>query len=157
MANYRKDTIYQEAFRHYWHLSVAYGFKAYGDFSPPKYGVAAASALYGYRVSKINKLLIGLDYFHDNSLINEEVYIRDKVAISRIGIFFGNEFILDRLGLFFGVGQYIFKQTPRNANNYIKVGLRYHVYKNIFTALVLKTHYGQADNFELTIGYTFKK
>lgn len=152
----RLDTIHAPLNRHYLHVSLGVGAKVLGDFGTTYYRTLAASVQYGYFVGQFSKLLLSLDAFRDNSLL-DSTNRANNTDINRLGIWAGHEFMHGRVGVVFGWGYYFYKKTERDANNYIKVGLRYHFHKNLFGAIILKTHYGQADCFEWTLGYTFPR
>lgn len=153
---FRKDTAFNQNKRHYFYFMGALGLKASGnsEFERSDYLTYATSIQYGNKIGKISKLLVSFDAFKDNTLVNQREYNQNEANIMRLGVWFGHEFCMGRIGLFSGLGYYIYKKTNRDAPAYIKVGLRYHISDHIFAAFVLKTHFGQADNFEWTLGYS---
>lgn len=150
----KRDSVYPAARKNYFHFLVAGGAKVLAEFGTTYYPTYAASAQYGRRINKISKLLVSLDAFRDESLLGDSLKSNVGKDLNRYGIWLGHEWMHGRLGLVFGWGYYFYKKTDRDANNYIKVGLRHYFHKNIFGGLTLKTHYGQADCFEWTIGAT---
>jgi len=149
-----RDSIYPAAKKNYLHLSMAGGAKVLGEFGTTYYPTFAASIMYGRRVGKISKLLVSLDAYRDESLLGDSLKINKGKDLNRYGIWVGHEFMHGRLGLLFGVGYYLYKKTDRDAPIYIKAGLRHYFHKHFFGGVMLKTHYGQADCFEWTLGYT---
>lgn len=151
---YQKDTIEVKVKKNFLHLTAGFGTKVIGDSGTKYFPVYAFSVNYGRRLGKVSKLLAGLDFFRDQSLLDSSNIIKG-VDINRIGLFLGHEFMFGRLGFVAGSGLYIYKKTDRDAPFYLKIGLRYHFLKNIFGEIMLKTHYGQADNIQWSLGYTF--
>ncbi|MFN0047611.1 MAG: acyloxyacyl hydrolase [Cytophagales bacterium] len=150
----KRDSVYSSAKKNYLHFSIAGGTKVLAEFGTTYYPTMAASVMYGRRLGKISKLLVSLDAFRDGSLLGDSLQANKNKDINRYGVWVGHEFLHGRLGLLFGLGYYFYKKTDRDANTYIKVGLRHYFHKNIFAGIVLKTHYGQADSFEWTLGCT---
>lgn len=150
---YKRDSLYPSAKKNYFYFSLAGGAKVLPEFGTTYYPTVAASFMYGRRVGKISKLLVSLDAFRDESLLADS--LNKNKDINRYGIWLGHEFIHGRLGLISGVGYYLYKKTDRDAPLYLKVGLRLYFHKHFFGCVTLKTHYGRADNFEWTVGYTF--
>lgn len=149
---FKRDSIYPSARRNYFHFSMAAGAKILGEFGTTLYPSYTCSFMYGRRIGKISKLLLSIDAFRDESLI-EELSLDNK-SINRIGLWAGHEFIHGKLGFLMGAGYYIYKQTLRDPNVYLKIGIRRYIDERLFIGVLLKTHYGQADNFEWTLGYT---
>ncbi len=150
----KRDSIYPEAKKNYLHFSIAGGTKVLAEYGTTYYPTLAASVMYGRRVGKISKLLVSIDAFRDGSLLGDSLGTNKNKDLNRYGIWVGHEFLHGRLGLIFGVGYYFYKKTERDAPTYIKVGLRHYFQKHFFGGVTLKTHYGQADCFEWTLGYT---
>ncbi|MDX2189605.1 MAG: acyloxyacyl hydrolase [Bacteroidota bacterium] len=156
-ANFRRDTINEYLAKYYFHVSASFGSKVLPDFGTTYYPVYSMSLQAGRRLSKVYKMFVSIDGFRDESLLADSLVRLNNNDINRIGAFLGNEFLMGPLSMYFGFGRYLYKKTVRDADYYIKVGLRYHFYKNVFAGLALKTHWGQADSFEWTIGYSFRR
>jgi hypothetical protein len=151
---YITDSTFKPYKKNFFHFSFGAGAKVLPDLGITYYPTFAISALYGRRVGKVSKLLFGIDAFRDQSLFADTINITQNIDINRYGIYFGHEFMFGKAGLFFGMGRYFYKKTGRDEDYYIKTGLRYNFLPNLFGALILKTHWGRADTFEWTIGYT---
>lgn len=152
---YKRDSLYPSAKKNYFYFSLAGGTKVLPEFGSTYYPTVAVSFMYGRRVGKISKLLVSLDAFRDESLLGDSLQVNKNKDINRYGIWFGHEFIHGKLGLLFGAGYYLYNKTDRDEPVYLKVGLRHYFQTHFFWGVILKTHYGQADNFEWTAGYTF--
>lgn len=152
---YKRDSIYPPERKNYFYFSLAAGTKVLPDFGTTYYPTVAASFMYGRRVGKISKLLVSFDAFRDESLLGDSLQVNKNKDINRYGIWFGHEFIHGRLGLLFGAGYYLYNKTDRDEPIYLKVGLRHYFHRHFFAGIILKAHYGRADNVEWTAGYTF--
>lgn len=116
-------------------------------------------ASYGRRITKKSKLLIGVNIIHDNADNNKTVH--DKILITRpyfiidrIGLWAGHELFIHRLGFVAGIGVYLKKPAEQDIL-YSRIGLRYHLHKNMFCAVYLRTKLGfTADTIEWTLGFT---
>ena len=102
---------------------------------------------------------IGTDFMYDLSLT--ERFARDSVFSTaksnrmRSGIYIANELILSRLTALLDIGFYIYSPFKGNGSSYHRMGLKYFCTDHLFVNYTLKTHYGNADNIELGLGYRF--
>ncbi|MDX2196893.1 MAG: acyloxyacyl hydrolase [Cytophagales bacterium] len=151
---YRTDTNFSITKRNFLHLTAAIGYRVLPDYGTTYFPIYTLGIMYGRRCGTVSKINVGLDYFRDLSLLDDNYNVANKVDISRVGLFFGYEAMFGKLSFPFGMGYYLYKKTSRDADFYIKVGLRYHYFKNLFAQINLKTHWGQADNIEWTFGYS---
>ena len=151
---YKKDSTNRNYKKNFIHQSAAFGIKVLPDFGTIYYPTICISAHYGRRLSRRSKVVIGLDGFRDNSILADSA--NSKKDINRLGVFGAHELLFGKLAFVTGLGYYVYnKISLRDAPFYIKIGLRYNITKHIFASVYLKTHYGQADCFEWTGGYTF--
>ena len=151
---FRSDTSTKPLKKNFFHFSFAYGTKVLADYGTTYYPTYNISAQYGRRISKVSKAIIGLDGFRDLSLRGDSGVKASGVDINRLGLFAAHELVQGRLGFLTGLGYYLYNKTHRDAPIYLRVGLRYHVHRNIFIGTILKTHYGQADCIEWNLGFT---
>ncbi len=133
-------------------LTFGVGAKLLSDLGTKYYPAYALSLHYGYNVARVSRILIGVDGFMDKSLLVTDEDGVNGADIRRLGLFAGHELLLDKLGVVLGAGRYVYDKTKHDANVYIKGGLRYHFCKHILVGMYLKTHYGQADCLEWTLG-----
>lgn len=71
----------------------------------------------------------------------------------RLGFFAGYELVMNKFSVDMQAGGYLYNPSNKQGNLYQRVGLRYHISKNISTGISLKTHLAQAEALELSIGY----
>ena len=149
---YQKDSTTKNYKKNFIHISGAMGLRVLPEYGVEHYPNIAFSIHYGRRIGKISKLFGGIDYFRDWGL-NTEYKNTPNLDINRLGLYLGHEFMFGKAGLFVGLGRYLYSKVGWS-DYYIKAGLRYHFMPHIYGALILKTHWGQADTFEWTLGYT---
>lgn len=70
----------------------------------------------------------------------------------RIGLFAGHELFINTLSIETQIGYYIYKPFDYEIDIYQRLGLKYYIYKNLFSGISLKTHGGRAEALEFTIG-----
>lgn len=114
---------------------------------------------YGRKLGKISKLIIGTNIMHSNidnnpTANNVAVINRPFLAIDRSSIWVAHEFLINRIGLITGFGIYTFKPSGLSSIFYSRLGLRYHFHKNMFGAVILRSHSNVADTIEWALGFT---
>lgn len=113
---------------------------------------------YQRRFGALYSMMGGLDASQDNSLSQDPEVQSGTGSIRRLGLFMGNELHLGSLSLLAGLGRYVYNRSKREdwANEmYIRTGLRYRWQRHWMSGFHLKTHWGQADTFELITAYIF--
>lgn len=141
------------------HFAVSYGSNT---LAIPNYNYFfnyTIDASYGRKVGKISKLIIGANIIHnsiDNNPTAADLFPKGRpfFEIDRSSIWAAHEFLFNRLGLITGFGIYTHKPKNQESKFYTRVGLRYHFHKNIFGAVILRSHSNVADTIEWTIGAT---
>ncbi|MBS1772637.1 MAG: acyloxyacyl hydrolase [Bacteroidetes bacterium] len=138
-----------------------------GPANGPKYPIYMATAYASKRYWGKNKLMLGLDYsFHTNVyrfLINNEIEPgKEKAHSWQSALFLGNEFLIGRAGVIFQVGYYVKHHEMNSKPMYQKLGGCYYLLqhekgslKELFIAILLKTHTTEAELVELGIGAGF--
>ena len=59
---------------------------------------------------------------------------------------------INKLSIEAQVGYYVYKPLDYEIDLYQRIGIKYYLYKNIFTGVGLKTHGGRAEAIEATLG-----
>ena len=70
----------------------------------------------------------------------------------RVGLFIGHELFINKLSVVTQLGYYVYYPYDFETRTYIRVGLKYYVYKKWFASLALKSHGARAEAVELGIG-----
>ncbi len=70
----------------------------------------------------------------------------------RLGVFIGHELFVNRLSIETQLGYYVYKPFDYEMDFYQRAGLKYYIYKNLFTGVALKTHGGRAEAIEFGVG-----
>jgi hypothetical protein len=79
-------------------------------------------------------------------------YTDPDTDYKRIGLFVGHELFINKLSIEAQLGYYVYKPFDYEIDIYQRVGIKYYLYKNIFTGVGLKTHGGRAESIEATLG-----
>ncbi len=83
---------------------------------------------------------------------NHESYADANTDYKRVGLFIGQELFINKLSIETQFGYYVYKPFDYEIDIYQRVGIKYYLYKNIFTGVGLKTHGGRAEAIEATLG-----
>lgn len=120
-----------------------------------------ASAYADKRLSYYSAIQFGADIFFSNFL-KELIYYRSVAfpdgAVSgdedykRVGLFVGHELFVNRLSVVSQLGYYIYYPYDFEGRVYIRAGLKYYFWQNIFAAITLKSHGAKAEAVEFGIG-----
>jgi long-subunit fatty acid transport protein len=118
--------------------------------------------LYGnsfLQVSPKSKFGIGFDFSYDPSQITllemNGVEVKNKMNIIRPGINGAYQLVMSKLAFIFNVGYYLGGQEKSNGPLYEKISVQYGFTENLYTAVMLKVHWGRADYIGWGIGYRF--
>lgn len=112
------------------------------------------------RLSHISKLKAGIEFFHDNALV-QEMYRQqlftgeEKSAARQIGIYLGHELWFSRVAVLFRSGYYIYDKWEKNGKIYQKYGIKYQFHKHTYIYAQVKTHFASADYALWGIGTNF--
>jgi hypothetical protein len=79
-------------------------------------------------------------------------YTKADTDYKRVGLFIGHELFINKLSIETQLGYYVYKPFNYETDIYQRVGVKYYIYKNIFSGVGLKTHGGRAEAIEATIG-----
>lgn len=119
------------------------------------------SAYADKRVGYKSSLQVGADFFYSKFLEAEIDYIaaafpsRDVKGdedFKRAGVFVGHKLQIGKIALVTQVGYYVYYPYDFEGRIYIRPGLEYFVYKNVFTSITLKTHGAKAEAIEFGLG-----
>lgn len=114
------------------------------------------------RLGRKSAIQIGADWFVSKYL--EEFIRYSSVAYpqrnpidpdtdyKRLGVFIGHELFINRLSIETQFGYYAYKPFDYEMDFYQRAGLKYYIYKNLFTGVALKTHGGRAEAIEFGVG-----
>jgi hypothetical protein len=79
-------------------------------------------------------------------------YTKADTDYKRVGLFIGHELFINKFSIETQLGYYVYKPFNYETDIYQRVGVKYYIYKNIFSGVGLKTHGGRAEAIEATIG-----
>ena len=130
----------------------------------PEYGklyyVYALSGNAFKSISYKSKVGIGFDFTYDNSDLHtaelKKIKLEHKSQIIKPGANLGYQLNLSRTSFIFNMGFYLGGKIKGPTNAYFKVGTRVMLSKNIFTSLIMKTHYARVDFIGLGLGYKLR-
>ena len=116
------------------------------------------------RIGRKSALQLGTDVFFSRYLQdyiefvsvafpeNHDSYADPDTDYKRIGLFVGHELFINKLSIETQLGYYVYKPFDYEIDIYQRVGIKYYLYKNLFTGVGLKTHGGRAEAIEATLG-----
>lgn len=140
-------------------LSTAIGGKAttarYG--SGPIYFASSTVLDYFRAYRYIGKYGAGIDFFYDNSIIED--YPGQEIGsptskFAFVGIHLSHELVVSKLSLVTQAGTYLYKGTPAKGWFFFRLNLRYNFTEKIYFSTSLKTANGfKADYIETGFGY----
>jgi hypothetical protein len=113
------------------------------------------------RLSYLSSIQFGAEVFFAKFLEKQIEYIAvsfPNVGVTgdedstRAGIFIGHELHLNKLGILTQLGYYAYYPYEFEGRMYIRAGLNYYFYKNIFGSLTLKSHGAKAEAVEFGLG-----
>lgn len=100
------------------------------------------------------RLGAGLEYNY-NTALQREVHATDFASLSRIMIGVHNEFLIHRLSIVSVTGVNLYSKATSDGFIMNRLGLRYYFKNKLIANVSLKTYLGQADFFDVGVGYTF--
>jgi hypothetical protein len=116
------------------------------------------------RIGRKSALQLGTDVFFSRYLQDyikfvsvafeptHDSYTKADTDYKRVGLFIGHELFINKLSIETQLGYYVYKLFNYETDIYQRVGVKYYIYKNIFSGVGLKTHGGRAEAIEATIG-----
>lgn len=144
-----------------WHYTVylSGGVKTYTIFDDSKYAVSGLS-LEAFRPHLAFTSYSGtLDFFYDRS--DYAYLVADEMEISRIqtvktGLAAGYSFLFGKMAANVQIGRYLYAKKQQYGLFYQRLALSYSVTERLNVRFGLKTHWGQADYLELSVGYKIR-
>jgi hypothetical protein len=100
------------------------------------------------------RLGAGLEYNY-NTALQRDVHATDLASLSRIMIGVHNEFLIHRLSIVSVTGVNLYSKAKSDGYIMNRLGLRYYFKNKLIANVSLKTHLGQADFFDVGVGYAF--
>lgn len=121
----------------------------------------AIGAYVDKRLGYTSSVLLGAEYFYSESLATEIEYVAAAFPNrldgnengSRIGLFAGHELHLGAISLPAHLGYYVYWPYQYQSRIYVRIGVKYAFYKNLFATISLKAHGAKAEGIEWGIGY----
>ena len=119
------------------------------------------SAYLDKRITALSSLHLGADFFYSKFLESEIDFIAAAFPnrgftgdedFKRGGVFIGYELHLGKLRAITQVGYYVYYPYDFEGRVYLRPGLKYKIYKNVFAGVALKTHWAKAEAIEFSIG-----
>jgi hypothetical protein len=102
------------------------------------------------------RLGLGLEYNY-NQALQRELGSTNFNSLSRLMVGIHNEFLIHRLSIVSVTGVNVYNKATVDGFIMNRLGLRYYFKNNIIANVSLKTHLGQADFFDIGLGYTLYK
>ena len=127
----------------------------YGVNYPVYYGTVFSQ----FGLKKKLSFELGVDAMYNSSLIylfytNKNQIVANNDAF-QIGAYVGGNAHIDKLQLLIGMGGYIFDRYRLNGSIYHKLSLRYNPISNFLFGIGIKSHWLNADYFEVVGGFVF--
>src|SRR5574343_64624 len=121
-----------------------------GRFKAPNSGINTIAFNLGlnYNLDEKQEIIVDSVAFPEG----HESYTDPDTDYKRIGLFVGHELFINKLSIETQVGYYVYKPFDYEIDIYQRVGIKYYLYKKIFTGVGLKTHGGRAEAIEATVG-----
>jgi hypothetical protein len=128
----------------------------------PRYFTNSASVDYAYQFSYKFKVMTGLDFFYDRSVVNyyenqrpDELRFSDKAFY---GAHLGLQYVVGKISLMFHYGRYLYKPFEERGKWYIRCGGRFELARHLDAQLSLKTRDERvSDWIEWGLVYKIKK
>jgi len=133
----------------------AFGINETGRPLNGKHSVFSLSGQVQWRVSTKSRVSVGADLFNKGSLVDQYPELRgnDRLSLTQAGIHGGYALGFGRGELFFQMGAYVYSPMPDDAPFYHRTGMRFRSGKHMVWNFSLKSHYANADHFEIGLGY----
>lgn len=163
--DFRKSTVPPMEETRELRLNYAFGLKQIDRENETQYFKSTLGAYYSKHFGYKWRLGLGMDVFYSASG-NDRKVAGDKTGSFSALFSYGPAFSIDhvltpRLYLNGNVGAYLHRNKFNGENSpiFLRAGVRYKVYRDIYTGVSIKAHAGKADYIEWTMGYglQFKK
>lgn len=132
------------------------GIKQSYPIGSPIYACSSLGVLFQSTQAQKNSWQIGIEAFYNASL-PQEVLLEKKqpntLAPYRIGIPIYYQYLVGKTALIFGTGIYVWDNSKTQGKIFHRVGVGYQPHTSWQVKLQLKTHFAQADYFELGLSY----
>ncbi|NHM08111.1 acyloxyacyl hydrolase [Flavobacterium sp. CYK-4] len=92
------------------------------------------------------------EFIRYRSIAYPEEHLDPNTDYKRVGFFIGHELFINRLSIETQLGYYIYRPFELDTPIYDRLGMKYYWYKNVYSALSVKTHGFLAEALELGIG-----
>lgn len=92
------------------------------------------------------------EFIRYRSIAYPEDHLDPNTDYKRVGFFIGHELFINRLSIETQLGYYIYRPFELDTPLYDRLGMKYYWYKNVYSALSVKTHGFLAEALELGIG-----
>jgi hypothetical protein len=129
------------------------------DHWEEKFLVYTAEIAFTQYYSNTNRYLIGIDVTCDNSNIkaleSQDGSKSDLALLTKVGLVAGHEWVFSNFTMTFSIGHYLYNKNQSDKLIYNKIGLSYYFTKNIYSGLILKSHYAKADFLSAGVGLNF--
>ncbi len=127
----------------------------YGVNYPVYYGTVFSQ----FGLKRNLSLELGLDAMYNSSLIYLFYSNKNQIVANRdgfqVGAYVGGNAHIDKLQLLIGMGGYIYDRYRLNGSIYHKLSLRYNPISNLLFGIGIKSHWLNADYFEVVGGFIF--
>ena len=108
------------------------------------------------RIEEFVELMVKLQYCYQQGMfiIGTQTLFLSQTGFLKIlaQIVIGHELFINKLSIETQLGYYVYKPFDYETDIYQRVGVKYYIYKNIFTGVGLKAHGGRAEAGEFSIG-----
>ncbi|WGQ12943.1 MULTISPECIES: acyloxyacyl hydrolase [Sphingobacterium] len=157
--DFRKSVIRPMDDKQELRFNYAFGFKQIDRENDKQYFKSTLGAYYSKHLGYKWRIGAGMDAFYSASGHDQKV-AGDKAGSFGALFSYGPAFYIDhvlnpRLYLNGNVGAYLHRNKFNGESSpiYLRAGVRYKVYRDIFTGVSIKAHAGKADFIEWTMGY----
>ena len=140
-------------------INISGGVKSYSSYDNAKYAVSGLSfeaARSHLAFTRFNGIL---DLFYDTSdyayLVYHEHEVK-KIQTVKTGLAAGYTFLFGDLSANVQIGRYLYAKNQRHGATYQRLALGYSFSDRLNARVGLKTHWGQADYIELSLGYRIR-
>ncbi|QCR24116.1 acyloxyacyl hydrolase [Pontibacter sp. SGAir0037] len=139
-------------------ISGSIGVKRLSPEHLEKYSARSFSIAFGKQLNRKSNLITGIEGFHDQSLYtvrNQDPTLDPESSlpdVRRVGGMIGHELVMGKLILETHLGLYLYRPYKVETFYYERLGVKYLITNNIFTAIDLKAHGGSANVVEFRLG-----
>ncbi|WP_084163937.1 acyloxyacyl hydrolase [Olivibacter sitiensis] len=160
--DFRKDEVPPMSRLHQLHVHYAFGLKQISLENEKQYFKSTLGVFWSAHAGYKWRLGAGLETFYSGSGRDAEV-AGDRVnkfgsLFSSGAAFYIDHVLTQRLYMNGNAGYYLHRNRFNGERTpyYLRIGVRYKVYKDFYSGVSIKAHGGKADFIEWTNGYAFK-